>query len=265
MSTAAAFVVGFLFAAGAAGGLPAGFAGCQVQSEANIEHRLQCGDEIAELREFYRQQPGDQLVHVSELQAILAELPVEPVAVPSWGERFWAWFWGLFADRDDELPDWLNEISISEQVFETILYLSMAGIVLVAAYVVYTEVRHGLKHRRTVDASVADMVPEGGPAPEVLSLDQVKTAALQQQPGLLLQLILARLEQRELLQPQRVFTHRDIVAHTRGRSYAPQLETVVRAAEHATYGGWVPDAAQMQDVMDAGASLLRGAELQPGE
>jgi hypothetical protein len=202
--------------------------------------------------------PSDGL-DAGRLDAIVSELaPFElPPALSLW-DRVLRWLEErLGGGASERLADWLRGLSLPA-AWRRALVLSVAALLVAAVgYIVFNELRHATRrHGRLSDG--ADAAP-GGRVPDdgSLSVAQLERAAPARRPALLLALILRRLRLGGAPIPASC-THRELAGAVDGlgRDARASLAAISGAAERVAFGGWRPDAHDVEPVLARGRELL---------
>lgn len=255
-------------------GLPAINAVCPVQTASLLAHpwasllarerdELTLADleGLHDLYQSYRKGPTAPPLDRGTLADALAGLERPSAEVLSLWERVWRWVRGWWGDRERPEVDWLRGFSLSELTLQLMFYGSVALIVILALAVVFAELRAVVwTHRKRPAASWEDAGPGAAPA---LTLDTVRAAALPEQPGLLLRLLLEQLRARGMLRIAPGSTHRDITAAAGAMAGGQDLATLCHAAERAAFGGWRPGAAEIAGLYRACNRALHAVTASP--
>jgi hypothetical protein len=190
------------------------------------------------------------------------ELREAPEQLSIW-ERIRRWYDEHFgAERDETrswLERWLEGFSVTERA---IRYLMIAlGVLVVAATaaIVWNELRvagvlaGGLVRKYS---PFANATAESEPRPK--DIDDVLRAPLLSRPALLLALVLDRLRAREQAPLRDSLTHRELLRAAKGLSaeQSDAFRVVVGAAERTTFGGWRPDEASAEALLERGRALI---------
>jgi len=216
---------------------------------------------LQSMEQRYREAPAARTLQVENLKPVLDQLqqPVQAEQQLTRFERFKRWLRGLVerqASGDDSwLLRWLDEHRMSETARNILFYGSVLLVVLLAAAVVVNEVRVArrgrLKRGRTrasgIDAT-SDLL-----AARVQDLD---SAARNDRPSILLQMLVATLVKTGRLQAERSLTHRELTARARfdDSSQRDSFQRVAQLAERIVYGG--DDAPEeLDEVVQAGRAL----------
>lgn len=201
-------------------------------------------------------------VQVDSLEAILDELkqPVQAEQPLTWFERFKRWLRNLLgqqqqsSDKDSWFSRWLRDYSVSETAVKIFTYGLLIVIVGIAVAVIVNEVRVARKGRRKRDRTSASgsLVGEALAA-RVLDLD---SAARNERPSILLQMLVATLVKTGRLQAERSLTHRELAARAAfdDSSQRESFRRVAQLAERVVYGG-DETPAELDEVVQAGRAL----------
>lgn len=236
---------------------------CPEQAAALLEHAwapLLARDEdnllLADLSglhqsfQSYAGQPPPSAVDPGILPGVLAELEKAPEPQPSWWELAWRRLLRWLSDNEREDSPWFEKIFVGESVTKTILYGSIALLVLLALGIVAMELRVGLAGRRSPvrsgwrDAGMLAQRPPG--------FEDLAGLPMREQPRLLLRLVLARLEAANILHLQASATHRNITAAVRGLEQGEAVASISAAAERSTFGDWNPSADEITLLREQG-------------
>ncbi len=211
---------------------------------------------LQELQDKYQRPGTGAWVSTANLDAILADLPNRVEEGASWWDRFINWLDENFGGESSALPEWLKGFTVAEGVFDWILYLSIASVVLLAAWIIVNEIaqhRKGTRRRLNSDPWQVAAAAESAP----LALADVREAPPGLRPGLLLQLIVKQLEQKRLVALQAGMTHRKVVNATRDLPQRSVIARLAGAAERARYGGWQPEPAEVDALTEEGEAALQ--------
>lgn len=236
---------------------------CPVQVDALLQHPWSLGlaretedlvfadlTGLQPLYQWYSALDAVSVVDVNAVDGILRALDLPAAEAPSWWQQLWRTLQDWLHKEDTQLPSWFDNISISEFAVKTVMYGSIALVLLMALGIVGAEVRLGLANRRRADTVKWD---EKQSEPAIaLDFEQLSRAPLRMQPGLLLDLILALLRASDVLQLRRSCTHRDVTAATANLEQGEALGQISAAAEHATFGNWCPAPQEMQQLLETG-------------
>jgi hypothetical protein len=192
---------------------------------------------------------------------VLAALQREDAVQRSWWARFKQWLREIFTPQpDDTEQGWLGRllgrIDPSRTVTRVIVWGALSLVLLLAGAVVVNELRiAGLwrSGRRRGPREPGDAQP---PQRSSRSLQDLERAGPEEQPHLLLQLIIARLLERKMLPPARALTVHEVerAARLTNELDREHLGALAAACERARYAEHV--AAPLQ-----AAAVLHGREL----
>ncbi len=200
-----------------------------------------------------------------DVEDVLAGLPLFEEDELSLWDRLLSWLGEKFGGEGGGLPDWWPEVNVASWIFDWVLYVCIALVVVLAVGVVINEViQHRKGRRRALDP--AAWQAHDYAAETSLSLADVQRAPLWQQPGLLLE-VLVRALQHQKQDRQRLpfvfrpgMTPRRIVAATRGLPQSEVIGELAAAAERATYGGWKPEPAEVETLRQHGEAAVNDLE-----
>ena len=218
--------------------------------------------DIATLEQRYLQRPS-QAPDGAGLDAILEQLTSEQIKPQqSWWDMAMAWLRSWFSTPAEGSGSWLDELlerlGQSRDLITLMTYVLLAVAVIGALAFIFNELRvAGVLSRRMPPASrrLADAPGEDattGPG-------DFDTAALADQPAILLRLLVAQLAARGILTTERSLTHRELVA----RAALPDAQSQTRfarvsqLAERVLYGHGAMDDGQVRDVVIDGRNLLQ--------
>jgi hypothetical protein len=229
----------------------------------------------------------DNLLNAEGLRALRAALVRESAAVPGGGralnpervgavlerirqpqhaeEGLWArikrWLRALFTPQPQSDSGWLRrlfgDVSVDKATLRLIAALSIALLVVLAGAVVVNELRvAGLLRRRAARRAALNT----GRVARGSALAAVEGA----EPGLLLELIAARLVAQDRLPPARAFTVRELVqrAQLRDASERTRLAELAAVSERLRYATGGVAAPVLEATLRGGRELL--ASLEPG-
>lgn len=177
-------------------------------------------------------------------------------------QRFKRWLRAALGARDDEaeggvLARLLTRTSPSQAVLETVAYVGLAIVVLLAALVVWNELRLAGLGRRRADAAAAQApsfpaMPGGAAAwPDIERLPHAE------RPARVLELLVDALARARLLPPARALT----IGEVAGRVALPagedrdRLVAVARVAEDVRYGDRMPADDEIEGAVARGRTL----------
>lgn len=167
-------------------------------------------------RELTPDQERVSVPAVERVPAVLASLERADPERSGWWARTRTWLRGLFAaPAAPSNEGWLNRMigqsGLSQAVIELVSYVALLFVVLLAVAIVTNELRVGgllggsLRRRLAI---LTDAPAERRPV--MLSWEDVQRAALPQRPGLLLQVLVARLVEAGGLHAPRGLTAREL-------------------------------------------------------
>jgi hypothetical protein len=198
--------------------------------------------------------------------AVLARVARPADSRGGWWGRFKDWLHRIFTPQQPAdygwLGRWLRQIKLSTGTAQLIAWSAFALVVALAAAIVLNELRvAGLLGGRAARTRSRGQPPLTGAA---AALPQIERAAAERQPGLLLELIAARLVQQERLPPARALTARELEQHARlpDGSARPQLAELVTVCERVRFSGAVVTAASLAAALHSGRLLLAALERQ---
>lgn len=235
-------------------------AGCEAPELSELDVQ-QCSAQLARWRSEYEvplQQP-DMLMPT--LDRVLAELPAEVAPDLSLWDRLWQWLREWFGGGATEVPAWLKDWQLPATFAEWLLGLSVGACVLLALGIVGNELLQVYRSRAMAHEPGAHGVGNGVSfAANLPTLAQVSSYPLQEQPGLLLHIVLHELQRRALVPRQVGRTHQDLLqqASTLGDLGKP-LADIAQAAERSTYGDWQVLSEDVEPLLAAGQRLVAPA------
>lgn len=212
-------------------------------------------DDLAELAGRYRESPTGPVLAPGALDAALAALPESRTAEQAtlWDivrERLRKWLSG----RDGVLPDWLPSIPVNDATARWLLYGGAALILLMAAALLFAEVRYW--HRRRDGRGLEGPMPDtAGPCSSPPPAAVGRTPAEQLQG--LFAAVVDRLQRLGLLPARPSLTHREVAARA---DIPPAQRDVVgllgSGAERVRFGAWTPARVEVTAHLEAGRRLL---------
>ncbi|MEO6080588.1 MAG: hypothetical protein ABIQ86_12510 [Steroidobacteraceae bacterium] len=220
--------------------------------------------DLSALTHRYLDLPTQPAPDPARLRVILDQLAREQVKAPrSWWDSAKEWLRSWFADRDDSSAQWLERLverlSRSVDLIKLITYV-LLGIAVVATMVfVVNELRiAGVLSRRKQpgrfdDATVVSRHDKPGPV-----LADLDAAALLDQPGILLRLLVDRLLTNGALPAERNLTHRELVTSAAfpDAESRTRFARVSQLAERVLYGPGMANSAETSTVVLDGRKLL---------
>jgi hypothetical protein len=201
---------------------------------------------------------------IESVHAIIAGLKSQEQARETWWTRFKSWLRGLFTPHAAQSPGvferLFGRLQPSEALVRVIVWSVLALIVVLAGLVVINELRvAGLLKRRVRGAAAAGA---GGGTRGGLTLPDIEAASPAQQPGLLLDLIAARLGEQGRLPPARAFTALEVAraASLRDDAERARLTELARVSERVRYSGEEIAPARLSGAVLGGRELLAALE-----
>jgi len=217
------------------------------------------------LERRYQSPPAAQPPNAGGLRAILAQLASEQAgADKSWWDKAREWLRSWFERPGSASTSWFDRfaerLGQSIDLIKFLTYVLLAIVVIGAVAFVVNELRiAGVLSRRRQPRRAGDVVaatlastPEAAPG-------DLDSAALSDQPGILLRLLVARLVAIGVLSGERSLTHGELVAHAAftDPDQRQRFAGVSQVAERIVYGHGPADGEQIRTVVAAGRSLLQ--------
>jgi hypothetical protein len=202
-------------------------------------------------------EPGD-------LRAILEQLERERVKpARSWWDAVKEWLRSWSGNQDSRPAPWLvrllSRLAQSADVIKMISYVLLGLTVVAAIMFVVNELRVAGVLSRRRESWRGDGVPAVQRATERMpTIADLDAAALRDQPGILLRLLVSRLLETRQLHAERNLTHRELVT----QCAFPDVDSrarfarVSQLAERVLYGAGEDDPAQSTAVIADGRGLL---------
>ena len=188
------------------------------------------------------------------LARVLAELHLKPAAADGWWKRFRRWLRHWFTDEEGTFPPWLEEwlksLSLPSWLGDVVFKVTLLTILVLAAIILFNEFRavrwRGWAPRRA--GSTVEVARGVRNVPRTLA--DVRVLPLRDQPGALLQYVIAQLVHVGRLPDRRDETNRKLVFRLRTHTpiVAASFGELVNDAERSIYGAYRLD--------DAGATVL---------
>lgn len=231
--------------------------GCENSDLATVDIQ-QCRSQLARWRAEYEMPLQQPDLLMPTLDRVLAELPAEVVPDLSLWDRFFSWLRDWLGDGSTEVPAWLKDWQLPETFAGWLLGLSVGACVLLALGIVGNELYQVYRSRALAHQPGAQGAGFGASfTPNLPTLAQVSSYPLQEQPGLLLHIVLNELQQRALVPRQVGRTHQDLLqqAPTLGELGKP-LADIAQAAERSTYGDWQVSSEEIEPLLAAGQQLV---------
>jgi hypothetical protein len=215
------------------------------------------------LRELLTRPPTQRIraPDVASLPGVLAEVAQANPDRNGWWARTKVWLRRIFERREQGQDDgWLTRLigqnGLSQAVLELTSYAALALVVMLAVVIVVNELRvsgvaGGLRGRLARRRAA----PTASARRDAPSWDAIPP---QQRPGLLLELIVARLTEENRLPPARGLTARELtrtarLADERDRE---RLAELARLSEHVRFSNEEVPSASLAAAIEAGRALL---------
>jgi hypothetical protein len=208
--------------------------------------------------------PGTRTLHPANVRAVLERVTRPEPEQGGWWARFKRWLRALLAQQAQEDNGWLRrllgDVSIDKAMVRLIVAVSIALLVVLALAVLVNELRVAGLLRRRPESS--DRPAPGRAAPGGLKLSDVEAAEPGSQPGLLLELIAARLAAQDRLPPARAFTVRELIRRARLEDEAARtrLADLAAVSERVRYAAGAVAAPVREAAMHGGRELLAALE-----
>jgi Domain of unknown function (DUF4129) len=192
--------------------------------------------------------------------AVLATVTAPADSGGSWWLRFKEWLHRIFtppqpADRG-WLRHWLQQIRLSTNAAQLIVWSAFALVVALAAAIILHELRvAGFLSGRAARTRARSQLPHASGA---RALADIERAAAEAQPGLLLELIALRLAEQDRLPPARALTARELEQHARlpDDSGRRRLGELVGVCERVRFSGEAVTVASLAAALHSGRVLL---------
>ena len=215
--------------------------------------------------------PGTR--HVGDILASLIRVDEEH---SGWWARTRAWLRNIFASTDEAADEgWLERMTghsgVSQTVLELVSYVALALVVVLTLVIVANELRvsgvwGGVGRRRSgargAGSRTATAAGLGGSAVGAAPLDWqgVQGSPLAQRLGLLLELVIARLNERGGVRLSRGVTVRELlsVAALADERERERLGALARASERVRFSDVAVSEEEVAGVMEEGRLLLEG-------
>ncbi len=216
-----------------------------------------------------RQQNPAPALHAAPDPAHAAAITatLRTAAADGWWQRFKGWLRQLFTPHQEEAEgSWmekvLEELGRSQAIARIIVWSTLAVVIALAAWVVFNELRAaGLLG--AAGPRLRPNLPAGNRPGRELTLEQVEGAEPSAQPGLLLELIAARLVALGRLPPARAFTARELLRRARlpEEPLRAPLENLTGVYERVRFSGQPLPPATLAAALAGGRSALAHLEL----
>lgn len=213
---------------------------------------------------------GVRLPRVAQVAPVLAGLKAEEHAPAGWWARFKHWLRQILTQSRPE-PDqsWLRRLfgGLPRSIVSGAGWAALLAVLGIAIAIVVNELRVagllGVGARAQAPGAAAAQ-----PAAAALTLERVQASSPAQQPGLLLELVIARLRQQERLPPARALTVRELerAARLPDAVDRERLALLAAACERVRYAAQEVPAPVLASALARGRELLAaldGAGVQP--
>ena len=201
------------------------------------------------------------------LDALLDEVLIEEDSENGWWDRFLQWLKGKLPEDSGAdfgwLVEWLEDIDVPAWVGDVVYHVSVVTIVVLALFLVASEVRASgiLKRRRR--SHVAALPAEGGVDSESgpRSFEELAGLAPRQRAAAALALVVRHLAERGWVSARPSLTtgelERELVSHR--RALAARFHRLVNAVEIIVYGDRDPDDATERALLADARSIVEDA------
>jgi hypothetical protein len=196
----------------------------------------------------------------AHLAAILTAVTQLDEGGGSWWLRLKDWLRRILqpqgAAYDSPLRRWLAQVKVSNTTMEVIAWSALAVVVALAAGIVFNELRvAGLFGAGESPRSRGHAPRRGSPN---LTLEEIDSAAYEEQPALLLELITARLAEQGRLASARALTARELRerAHLEDESGRTRLAQLLTVCERLRFSAQPVDEAAVAAAVRGGRLLL---------
>lgn len=226
--------------------------------------------DLVQLANHYQQTPASAAPDMVALPAILKGIDSEhPTQPKSWWQAFKEWLRSWYEDRPDTTNDsWLERLFSrfhpSADLTRVLVYILLGLVVVAAISVVINELRAaGLLVRRKKPAVTRGVIG-ALPTNLISSMPDLDSAALHDQPAILLRLLVAKLVATGRLSVERFLTHRELAARAAFASNdeRERFAHVAGLAERMLYGPENIADEQLIRVVTEGRSLLQQLDTQ---
>lgn len=235
--------------------------GCEVAA-LDDDGFQQCLFRLEKWRTDYQVPKQQPPLTTADLDAVLAELPNKPEAGLSLWGQIWEWLKARFGDQPVQSPEWLRDWQLPQNFADWVLGLSVGACVLLALGIVGNELLQVYRSRaQTHTPGTAGWNPRSSAAAELPTLADIARYPSQEQPSLLLKIVLDRLQQGKLLLRRSGRTHQDLVQQAPSLgAMGESLTQIAQAAERTTYGDWQVTPADLEPLLDAGKRIVAQAD-----
>jgi hypothetical protein len=213
--------------------------------------------------------PTVRAPQLARLAGVLKELHRNDAEHRGWWARLKQWLREIFAPQPDTQDQgWLERLigglDLSETLRRVIVWGALFLVLLLAGAVVVNEVRCSAWWRGRRRGRQDPVTGEAGRNSS--SLDELERAAADEQPHLLLQLIIRRLTEQQRLPPARALTLNELerAARLSVELDRERLAVLTAACERARFAGHL-SAPALVDALRRGRELLVSLETLPGQ
>ena len=222
----------------------------------------QCLFRLEKWRADYRVPKQQPQLSTADLDAVLAELPNRPEAGLSLWGQIWEWLKAQFGDQPVQSPDWLRDWQLPQNFADWVLGLSVGACVLLALGIVGNELLQVYRSRaQTHMPGTAGWSPRSRAAAELPTFADIANYPTQEQPSLLLKIVLDRLQRGKLILRRSGRTHQDLVQQAPSLGVMGEsLTQIAQAAERTTYGDWQVSPADLEPLLDASKRIVAQAD-----
>ncbi len=204
----------------------------------------------------YRPDPG-------ALPAVLAALAPSKETQRGWWARFKDWLRQVFGARprtagQSAFGEWLGRLELSQGVLGLIRWLALGAVVAIALAVIVNELRiAGLLREREARGRRSSAAPREHTGSE---LELLERAPAQARPGLLLELVAARLTELGRVPPARALTAHELVRKARlpDEQARGDLAQLAGVSERVRFAAGELGAERVAEAVTLGQRLLAG-------
>ena len=211
----------------------------------------------------YAQPRREAALDVGRIKAIVADMQWASPPPDGVLKRLWRWFKRQLQAQEvevDWLEKWLRDLMMMPQsVAEWVSRIAIGAMMVAVLVLVVNEVRRGdrRRSRRPRHASARLVAVEMPPDEGALTWRAVADLPLQDRPGATLRLVLAALTAQGRSTSRDGHTHRQIAAEAvRSDGAGEPLAQLAKMAERARFGAWRLDAAEGEQVLTLGRSIV---------
>ena len=188
-----------------------------------------------------------------------------PVELGLW-DRFINWLKEHYKDKEEADTDWgwlidfLDNAHIPDWLGKAVYYTSIGLIIILAALIVFNEVRaarRGGRRKRRGKKTGGSEWHEDLATIESLDWDEIGKLPVHQQPGAMLRFVIDELIERDWISDNRSRTNREMwrELRTRHQQSAGKFEHAVVLAEQSVYGEQQLSDEQLHEMYDAAQAL----------